>query len=150
MENEKSIEEMTEIFGSLFYITNRLQTIIDRSYSAYGLTAKQWFLVVVIERFFTEPPKLIDVAEAMGSSYQNVKQLALKLESKGFAKLERDPLDKRAIRISLTDQCGEFSNKHAKEGIPFLNQLFSSYTPQDVSQFLIYLSSLMGKLKAID
>jgi len=38
----------------------------------------------------------------MGSSRQNVKQLALKLEENDYLKIEKDENDARVIRLKLT------------------------------------------------
>ena len=48
----------------------------------------------------------------MGSSHQNVKQILLKLEKKGFVSISVDEQDKRKQRIELTDYCQEFCEKN--------------------------------------
>ena len=141
---------MTDIFGSLFYLTNRFQTIIDRNFIKYDLTTKQWFLIAVIGRFFDAPPNLIDVAELMGSSYQNVKQLALKLEQKGYVTLKRDEKDKRALRISLTNKCEEFGKSHQDENYEFFVQLFQDFDSSEITQLLKLLNKLTDRAKRIE
>lgn len=50
----------------------------------------------------------------MGSSHQNVKQILLKLEKKGFVTIIVDKNDKRKQRIELTDYCRDFCEKTMK------------------------------------
>ena len=49
-----------------------------------------------------------DLSEVMGSSHQNVKQILLKLESKGFVLMMVDEKDKRKQRYFVTDKCRKF------------------------------------------
>lgn len=49
-------------------------------------------------------PELSRVAEIMGSSHQNVKQILNKLEDKGYVKTVLDEQDKRKQRIILTEK----------------------------------------------
>ncbi len=71
-----------EIFGMLFKTSNSLQAYLDQLLSKDQLTAKQMFLMIVINTFGDRYPTLKDVASKSSSSYQNVKQLALKLEKR--------------------------------------------------------------------
>lgn len=96
------------VFGSLFMIANRLQTLLDREFEPFGMTARQWFLSVVIGGLFDKPPTLGEAAAAMGSTHQNVKQVALKLQEKGFLEMLPDAHDGRALRLKLTQKSDAF------------------------------------------
>ena len=52
----------------------------------------------------------------MGSSHQNVKQILLKLEKKGFVSTIPDESDKRKQRIYVTDKCREFIEENDNNG----------------------------------
>lgn len=146
---DETIQYKTDIFGSLFYLANRLETIIDRDFAQYDFTAKQWFLMAVIGRFFDTPPKLIDVSEWMGSSYQNIKQLALKLERIGFVKMERDINDRRAIRLALTEKCKQFFLNHAPEDYNFINKMYQGFEPHDIVNFMNYFNKIINNIKSM-
>ena len=118
------------IFGSLFLLANRLQVIGDRWDS--DITMKQWFLIVMISQFGETPPKLSEVAEFMGSSRQNVKQLALKLEQRGFLHIEKDKHDIRVIRLKVTDVCKVFFKERQDREIAFLKELYKDFSEEEI------------------
>jgi DNA-binding MarR family transcriptional regulator len=53
-------------------------------------------------------PTLSEAAARYGSSRQNVKQIALGLEARGYVRLTPDPVDARATRIEVTDRVAVF------------------------------------------
>ena len=118
------------IFGSLFLIANRLQMIGDRDNQ--DITMKQWFLIVMISQFGETSPRLNEVAEFMGSSRQNVKQLALKLEQRGFLHIEKDKHDSRAIRLKVTDVCKAFFKEREEKEIAFLKELYKDFSEKEI------------------
>lgn len=134
--------DMANVVGSLFLLTNRLQTVMDRDFEKKGLTTKQWFMMAVISKLFTSPPKLSDVASSMGSSYQNVKQIALKLEKSGYVTLEKDPKDQRVIRITMVPHYENFWEEQVEEDVALLESLFDHFTASEVSQFVDYIERL--------
>lgn len=118
------------IFGSLFLLANRLQVIGDRWDT--DITMKQWFLIAMISQFGDTPPKLSEVAEFMGSSRQNVKQLALKLEERGLMNIEKDKADNRVIRLKLTEACEVFfKNREDRENY-FLKELYKDFSEEEI------------------
>ncbi|KAB3532815.1 MarR family winged helix-turn-helix transcriptional regulator [Alkaliphilus serpentinus] len=128
-----TLEKQTNIFGSLLLIPNKLQIILDLALAKYDLTAKQWFLTAVIHEFFKEPPTLGEVAEVMGSSHQNVKQLASKLQQKGFLELEKDHKDGRVLRLKLTDKVAEVAKIRHEETLSFFKKFFSDFTAEEIN-----------------
>ncbi len=83
-----ALDDKQAIFGSLFLLATTLDTVGDRFLG--DLTTKQWYLMAMLGTFFAEPPTIGELAERMGTSHQNVKQIARRLEEKGFLDLERD------------------------------------------------------------
>lgn len=137
-------DQQANIFGSLFLLANKLQVVGDRYLAAEEMTTKQWFLTAVISRFAENAPTLSEVAEAMNSSRQNVKQLALKLAEKGFLSIEPDPRDARAIRLRVTEKCKNFWSERQDKDARFLKDLF-----QDLSELEIdVVARSLGKIIA--
>ena len=99
MSRESDMTDTTYIFGALLVTANRLDTMLERELKRFGLTAKQWMLAVVVQNMFDSPPTIKQAAAAMGSSHQNVKQMALKLQGKGLLIMEKDSRDGRATRL---------------------------------------------------
>jgi DNA-binding MarR family transcriptional regulator len=110
------------LFGMLFVVSNRLQVVGDTFYEE--LTTKQWFTIVVLEVFGEISPTLNELADAMGSSHQNVKQLILKLESKGYVTTFTDDQDRRKTRIKLTEKHLELKEKYQQNQQEFMKKLF--------------------------
>ena len=117
------------VFGSIFLLANRLQTVMDKS--ARDITAKQWFLLMVLG-LFDAPPTLSQLASAMDSSHQNVKQLALKLEKKGFVRIQPDPDDRRALRIVMTDAFSQWDRRNRAFQESFIGTMFRDLTEQEI------------------
>lgn len=75
---------------------------LDRALAPAGITSQQAAMLQLIEAQ-TEGPTISFVAQAMGMTHQNVKQIALALERKGFLQIATDPADRRARRLLLTE-----------------------------------------------
>ncbi|MBW9172316.1 MarR family transcriptional regulator [Clostridium estertheticum] len=121
------IEKMSDrqyLFGVIFIVANRVDTMLEREFKRFGITTKQWFLSVIIDNLFDKPPTMKEVAKAMGSSHQNVKQVALKLEQKGLLILQKDKRDARVTRLKLSENSFDFWTKIRGEGTSFTQELF--------------------------
>ena len=127
----EGMEDRTFVFGSLFAVANRLETLLDRAFAAYGITSKQWLLLISVQSLFAEPPTISQVAGAMGTSHQNVKQIAKHLERNGFVRLEKDARDARTTRLLLTDACMTFAEETSQAGETFMREAFSGVTDED-------------------
>lgn len=138
------------IFGSFFVIANKLQTIADRYLSDSHLTAKQYFLLYVVERFGSQKPTLGQVAREMGSSHQNIKQLAVKLEQKGYIEIKKDYFDGRTVRLQLTPKCQEYRECRRDEDERFLEWLFIQYSDEEREQLLKLTNKFFQRMLAID
>ena len=101
------------LLGLLSAFDNRYQAAADAFFKE--ITWKQFFAVICIN-LCKEPPTLNELSDVMGSSHQNVKQILLKLEKKGFVELVTDEKDRRKQRIYVTDACREFLEKNDNNG----------------------------------
>lgn len=80
---------------------------LDRALAPAGITSQQAAMLQLIEAQ-TEAPTISFVAQAMGMTHQNVKQIALALERKNFLEIATDPADRRARRLRLTEHHYQF------------------------------------------
>ncbi len=137
MAESTSADPRPELFGSLLVLVQHLTRRLDESLVPLGLTAHQWLLLAVLERWFgggatssagdgIHAASLTEAAARYGSSRQNVKQVALGLERRGFLRLVTDPSDRRTTRLAVTDKVAEvFSAPEiATEGDALLRALF--------------------------
>lgn len=121
------------LFGSIFIVSNRMDTLLQREFNRFNITTKQWFLSVIIDNLFDNPPTMKEVANEMGSSHQNVKQVALKLEQKGLLVLEKDKKDARTTRLKLTENSYDFWKMIKEEGAVFTETLFKDIDKDELA-----------------
>lgn len=144
MEVAGLLKKQAFVFGNFFLIANKLQVISDKYLEKSGITTKQWFLIAAVQQFGSTPPTLSQVSEHMGSSRQNVKQLALKLEKNGFLHLHQDS---RAVRLVLTEACRSFWKERESVDQQFIEDLFWGMNAEEVDSLC---KSMKKVLKRID
>ena len=145
-----SIPDEAMIFGYLLIISNKMNTLLEREFKEFNVTTKQWFLSETINSLFDSPPTLKEVANAMGSSHQNVKQVAIKLQQKGLLTLEKDKKDARVTRIKLTDQSRDFWKRMDPKGDEFRKKMFKDMDMQDIARARQLLEKMLMNLTEIE
>lgn len=115
------IESPYFLLGLLSAFDNRFQATADRLIGE--ISWKQFFTIICINLCRVKPT-LKELAEMMGTSHQNCKQLLLKLEKKGFVALTTDPADRRKQRISLTEACQTFCRQNDEHSTLLMQQMF--------------------------
>ena len=112
------------LLGLLSAFDNRYQAAADKYFKE--ITWKQFFAIICIN-LCKEPPTLNDLSEVMGSSHQNVKQILLKLESKGFVSMKTDEKDKRKQRFFVTNKCRKYleeNDNQSRTSAQIIAQIF--------------------------
>ena len=145
-----NIKDQQFIFGSLFTVANKLQTVLDRTLKEFNMTSKQLYLAIAISNLFDGPPSLKEAAEALGYSHQNIKQIALKLESKGYLRIEKDIDDGRSLRLVLTDKINEFWQASDESGLIFLDDLFFGLNEDEIKIFRKTIGTILFNLYRIE
>ena len=64
-------------------------------------------IIKMLVNLCKESPTINELSDIMASSHQNVKQILLKLEKKGFVRMIADEQDKRKQRVILTKKAQE-------------------------------------------
>ena len=108
----------------LFLVQQRWSYVISKELADDDITTKQWLMMIVMANAFQNPPSMQEVADAMSTTHQNVKQLATRLEDRGFLKIERDPKNRRILRLNVTDECLQFWEKRAPEDMKTISKHF--------------------------
>ncbi|MBR0092109.1 MAG: MarR family transcriptional regulator [Lachnospiraceae bacterium] len=101
------------LLGLLSAFDNRYQAAADALLKE--ITWKQFFAIICID-LCKEAPTINELSDVMGSSHQNVKQILLKLEKKGFIAMSPDKQDRRKQRIAVTDAARRFLKKNDDNG----------------------------------
>ena len=138
------------IFASLLMIANRMDTLLTRELKEFGVTTKQWFLSVTIENVFDRPPTMKALARTMGSSHQNIKQVAMKLQQKGLLRLEKDDKDARVTRLRLTEESHELGRKSESKGEVFINKMFEDIDDHELAVAKAVLQKMLSNLAEMD
>jgi DNA-binding MarR family transcriptional regulator len=98
-----AMADRIRLFRLLEFNAMHLRARMDRLLAPQGLTTQQAALLQHIEAA-PEAPTISRLAQAMSMTHQNLKQIALALERKGFLRIEVDPADRRARRLVLTER----------------------------------------------
>jgi len=149
-EKRNKIPNETMIFGLLLILSNKMNTLLEREFKEFGVTTTQWFLSETIHSLFDSPPTLKEVAGAMGSSHQNVKQMALKLQDKGLLALEKDKRDARVTRLRMTEQSRRFWKQTDPKGTVFRERMFKEMDVEDIQRTRHLLEKLLLNLDEIE
>lgn len=125
------------LIGLLSAFENRFQTVADSLFEE--ITWKQFFAIICIN-LCKESPTINELSDVMGSSHQNVKQILLKLEKKGFVEMFSDEEDRRKQRIVTTKKCNDFCKKNDKESQIRLAQMFEGVSEE---QLLVTIETIL-------
>jgi DNA-binding MarR family transcriptional regulator len=136
-----------ETFERLLNLSHQVELAMDRMLRKDGLTAKQFQMVAIIGKRFTTPPSIMELAEQMGTTHQNVKQLALQLEKRGYLELFRDGKDRRVLRVRLTDKNAAYWEEKAPEHMRFMLDLFTALDDEELEGFNESLAKAIEALK---
>lgn len=134
------------LIGLLSAFDNRFQAAADHTMKE--ISWKQFFAVICIN-LCKEKPTVQELAEIMGSSHQNVKQILLKLEKKGFVNIIADEHDKRKQRIGLTDYCRDFCEKNDAISANIMKKMFDGISEEQLQMTIRTIIRIEDNLKEI-
>ncbi|MCJ8171985.1 MarR family winged helix-turn-helix transcriptional regulator [Clostridium botulinum] len=151
MDNTKEIDNIDKryhVFGMLFLLSNKLEALGNNFLGE--LTTKQWFFMLILMNFFKEPPTLSELALEMGTSHQNVKQIAIKLEEKGFLVVKKDTKDKRVLRLTPTNKIEKYVKLRKDKDHFFIEKFFNVLTKEEVKNIYGSFTKLLDNIKVIE
>ncbi len=144
------VSDSQYIFGSLLTISSKLDTLLERELREFGVTSKQWLVFLVIESLYDNPPTINEVAKTIGSSHQNIKQIALKLEEKGLLNRKKDLKDRRVTRLEITDKSNEFWSSTRPKGNQFIKNVFENISSDELYTVRVVMQKLLDNLTYLD
>lgn len=145
-----TIPDEPMVFALLLITSNKLSTLLERELNEFDVTTKQWFLSQTINSLFDTAPTLKELASEMGSSYQNIKQMALKLQQKNLLKLEKDKIDARVTRLRLTEQSHDFWKKTEPKGKIFREKMFKDIDRKEIARTRRLLEKMLSNLNELE
>jgi DNA-binding MarR family transcriptional regulator len=117
----------------VFLIEQRWRYVVEKDMEPDGITAKQWLMAIVVANGFKTPPSIQEVADAMSTTHQNVKQVADSMEKRGFMRLWRDEKNKRIIRMQVTDRCLALFKGREEKDVQTILSMFDNLTDEEVT-----------------
>jgi MarR family transcriptional regulator, transcriptional regulator for hemolysin len=138
------------LFGSIHIVANKKETLLERELKSFGITFKQWFLMVVIQNTFDKPPTLNEASKAMGSSHQNIKKIASILEEKGYVAFDKDKKDSRSKRIRLTEESYKLTESIQAQATTFTEALFQGITEEEMAKARKTLQMMLSNLEKME
>ncbi len=134
------------LIGLLSAFENRFQAVADSAMKE--ISWKQFFAIICIS-MCKDKPTVKELAEIMGSSHQNVKQILLKLEKKGFVYITVDEKDKRKQRIELTGYCREFCDKNDEMSANIMKKMFAGVSEEQLQMTIQTIIQIEDNLKEL-
>ena len=131
------------LLGLLSAFENRFQAMADNMMKE--ISWKQFFAIICIN-MCKEAPTIRELSEILGSSHQNVKQILLKLESKGFVEFMEDANDKRKQRIALTKKCRKFCEKNNEMSMMVMAKMFEGIPERDLKTTIKTITAIEKNL----
>ena len=132
------------LIGLLSAFENRFQAVADSFFEE--ITWKQFFAIICIN-LCRESPTINELSEIMASSHQNVKQILLKLEKKGFIEMIVDEKDRRKQRIVTTKKCEDFCKRNDRESEIQINKMFEGISEKQLITTIQTISQMERNLK---
>ena len=142
-----TMKEKDNIFALLLFITQRWIVKGDSILlQKAGITTKQWMLLVILMfKFDKQNPTISETAKEFGTSRQNLKQVAISLQKKGFVDIKPDPNDFRIQRISLTGNHLPLfeGDKNEQWQSQYINSLFKGFNQNEIIQLNSFVERLL-------
>ena len=135
------------LFGLLFAFMNRLQSVGDSFYEE--ITCKQFFLLACLNLYPDGEATANELAETMGCSRQNVKQILDSLCKNDILTLIQDKNDKRKQKIRRTKKCEKLAAKYSQKEAEFMQLLYAGVSEKEMKSVFKIISKMENNLKNI-
>ena len=132
-------------FRLILVVAQTMRTMMDELLRADGLTTQQAALISVAEAL--SGPSLSQAAAVLGTTRQNVKQVARALERKGFLRVEPDEDDARARRLIVTEKSRAYWRGRSADDQRTVVEWFSALSDDEARTLFDLLSKLEAGLR---
>lgn len=134
------------VFGTTSLIANRMAAAIDAELS--GITYKQWFFLMMIDRMDSYEKSVHDVAQFIGTTRQNARKIIEQLENKGYVETSVSRFDARALNVKVTRKGRNCLAKNAPLVAEATGALFDGISDKELTAFATTLGRLVANLTA--
>jgi DNA-binding MarR family transcriptional regulator len=140
--------EVQSLFRMIATI-NEIEKSFASVFREYDLSLIQYWILTSLHQASPSSLRLNQLAKKLNSSHQNIKQICVNLEKKGWVSLSPDPMDKRSTMVLLSDQ---FEIKRFELDLLFdrhLNRLYYRLSKEDFYRLSILLERLQENTEAL-
>jgi DNA-binding MarR family transcriptional regulator len=130
------------LFRLLLATGGRLRVLMDRRLARVGLTTQQAAIMNLIANA-SSPISQRELASAIGTTHQNVKQLTTSLVNKGLLEVRTDEKDRRIRRMVATPA---FRRRRSDVGHTEVAQWFASLTDKQVNDTIEAMNQLLRSI----
>lgn len=135
-------------FRLLILIANALRNLTDRLYAEDGLTTQQAAVLTIAKAHGS--PSFSECAAVLATSHQNVKQLAMALERKGFLRIVKDAEDGRVRRLRTTAKNDRYWAARDPKDQDEVLRAFASLSPTEARALFRLLVKVREGLAVLD
>ena len=132
------------MIGLMNRFNNQFQALADATFEE--LSWKQVFFLNCVT-LFGEPPSIKDMADLVGCSHQNAKQILLKLEKGGFVIMEQDETDRRRQRIKVTHKVEAFRKEFDEPSRCVMERIFAGVGAEELETTIRVITQLDNNLR---
>ena len=136
------------VFGTTSLIANRMAAAIDADLS--GITYKQWFFLMMIDRMDSLEKSVHDVAQFIGTTRQNARKIIEQLENKGYVETSVSRFDARVLSVKITRKGKNCLTKNAPLVADATGELFADVSDKELTAFAQTLGKLVASLTSED
>ena len=128
------------LFRLLVVLGQELRTRMDAELRPAGMTTQQAALTSVVDAMGR--PSLSQAAAALGTTHQNVKQVARALERKGHVRIVPDVADARVRRLEVTDRSRAYWRERGRDDQARVARWFAAVSDEEAATLLDLLLRL--------
>lgn len=131
---------------SIGYLLKRaggqLTTTIDRALAEFDMTHAQ--LGIFLRLLHGHADTAADLAREMATDTGAMTRALDRLEEKGFVQRLRSQADRRMVQVILTEKGRVLADQMTLVAINALNHHLRDFTPDEVTQFKVFLRRMIG------
>lgn len=141
-------EYQASIVKEVMLLARQWEHYLNQRLAETGITFPQVSLLATVEQWEDTAPTVSAAADTLLMSHQNVMRLARPLEREGFLQIKKDPEDRRALRLHLTQKHFDFWHGYQDRSKAEIEVLYSGIDTEELQDIHSQLGVLLEKAVA--
>ena len=135
-----AISQMQQIYSTIISLTRKLDKHIINSDS--GLTARQYMAILAIQQSPNGESTMINIAQKLDTTKQNINQIIPALERKGYVKRSASAYNRRSVSVKVTEAGQNAMRAYSGTGSSVMKEIFKSISDSEMETLLRLLKKL--------